>query len=215
MRYKNDLTNKKFNRLLVLSYSHTNDNGVSFWYCLCDCGNTKLIGSAFIKGGYIKSCGCLQKEITIERTTTHNMHHTPLYKRWAAMKARCINKNNPTYGGKGIDYTPEWENFEKFFEDMKEGFQEQLELDRIDVTKGYSKENCRWVTHNENNFNKTRQSNNISGKTGVSFSKDLNRYRAYITVNRKQIYLGQFKHIEDAINARLEGELKYYGYHRQ
>jgi hypothetical protein len=43
-------------------------------------------------------------------------------------------------------------------------------LDRIDNTKGYSKDNCRWATHSQNNRNK---SNNvfIEGKTMTEWSE--------------------------------------------
>lgn len=40
---------------------------------------------------------------------------------------------------------------------------------------------------------------------------DRNKWRAYITVNKKQISLGLFNKKEDAIKARKEGELKYFG----
>lgn len=134
------------------------------------------------------------------------------------MKQRCTNPkttNFEIYGGRGITYAAEWEDFQKFYEDMKEGFQDDLELDRIDVHGNYCKENCRWVTHNENNFNKTIQCNNFTGKTGVCFSEKIGKYRAYITIDGKQKSLGTHYRLEDAIARRKEAEIKYYGYERE
>jgi hypothetical protein len=56
--YKTDLTGKKFNRLLVLSYSHTL-NRVVYWRCLCECGNMTTVAGSSLKNGGTKSCGCL------------------------------------------------------------------------------------------------------------------------------------------------------------
>lgn len=50
---------------------------------------------------------------------------------------------------------------------------------------------------------------NTSGFTGVNFRKDVNKWRAYINVNKKQIGLGYYKNLEDAVSARKAGELKY------
>lgn len=50
---------------------------------------------------------------------------------------------------------------------------------------------------------------NSSGKTGVSFSKVKNMWTAYITVNYKTKYLGDFNNLDDAIKARKEAEEKY------
>lgn len=189
-------------------------NNGAMWNCLCDCGNYKVISTSSIRLGHTKSCGCLQKEKTSEVSLKHGKAKDAIYRRWANMKKRCKDITDTVYGGKGIGYDPSWEIFENFFEDMQHGFSPDLELDRIDVTKGYSKDNCRWVTHNENNYNKNKQSNNSSGKTGVNFIENIGKYRAYITVNRKQIHLGCYHSYEDAVKAREEGELKYYGYTR-
>ena len=56
-----------------------------------------------------------------------------------------------------------------------------------------------------------------SGKTkscgylGVSLHKETGKWRAFVTVDGKTIHLGEFVNIEEAIDARKKGELKYYG----
>lgn len=67
--------------------------------------------------------------------------------------------------------------------------------------------NLRPCTVQENRRNKSTQTNNTSGVSGVSWRKDREVWRAYITVeDRKQIHLGAFKNKEDAIRARLNAE---------
>lgn len=57
-----DLTGKRFNRLLVLSFVGRNMQGIALWMCLCDCGTIKIIvGSHLVING-TNSCGCYQKE---------------------------------------------------------------------------------------------------------------------------------------------------------
>ena len=211
-----DLIGKTFERLTVIKRDGSNKSRGAVWLCSCSCGNTTRVCSNALVKNRTKSCGCLQKEITSNRAT-HRLTNSIIYRRWASMKARCNNPNTTNYeiyGGRGITYDPSWENFLNFYADMKDTFEEMLELDRIDVNKNYSKENCRWVTHNENNYNKTRQSNNSSGKTGVSFKKSVDKWFAYITVNGKQISLGLHDIFEDAVTARKNAELEYYGYGR-
>lgn len=80
----------------------------------------------------------------------------PLYKVWSSMKTRCTNESRddyPRYGGAGITYEPAWEEFNAFYKDMHEGYKKGLWLDRKDNNKGYSKDNCRWVTPTESNRN--------------------------------------------------------------
>lgn len=74
------------------------------------------------------------------------------------MRNRCNMPSLPEYkhyGGRGIKYAPEWEEFSNFLEDMGECPQ-GLTLDRIDVNGNYCKENCRWVSRTENQRNQRR-----------------------------------------------------------
>lgn len=79
---------------------------------------------------------------------THGMSNSRPYRIWQGILYRCTNessKDYKRYGLKGISYDPRWQNFEAFWEEMKSEYKENLTLDRIDNTKGYTKENCRWV----------------------------------------------------------------------
>lgn len=58
MGYKEDLTGHRFGKLVVLSFSKS-ENRKSYWHCRCDCGNEVDVRSDILKRGGTKSCGCL------------------------------------------------------------------------------------------------------------------------------------------------------------
>lgn len=72
--------------------------------------------------------------------------------------------------------------------------------------------NLREVNNTENSKNTSISSNSATKVNGVSFMKSRNKYRAYIMINRKQISLGLYTNLEDAIEARKEADIKY-GFH--
>lgn len=209
-----NLIGKIVGRLTVEEFAYVK-NQQRFWKCRCLCGKTTYVNTYCINKEKVLSCGCLQKERIVESCTKHGKSTEEIYKRWVAMKARCKKKDGTNYDKNNISYCKDWEIFENFYNDMIEQFSPELELDRIDVMGDYCKENCRWVSHSENNFNKNLQSNNKSGKTGVNYIAEIGKYRAYITKNNRQIHLGLFTLFEDAVEARKNAEIELYGYTRQ
>ena len=112
----------------------------------------------------------MRKQLISDAVKTHGMIDTKIYQCWCSMKGRCDNEKNPAYkhyGGRGIKYDEKWKEFEGFLEDMQETFEEGLTLERVDVNKGYQKDNCVWIPKTEQQKNRRKQSNNTSGKTGV------------------------------------------------
>jgi hypothetical protein len=65
-------------------------------------------------------------------------------------------------------------------------------------------DNLRKCTKSENQCNRAIQSNNTSGYKGVSWDKRRMKWKAYIKINTKMIYLGRFDNIEDASDARIQ-----------
>ena len=96
---------------------------------------------------------------------------TRLYRTYHDMIARC---HRPTaqrfkyYGAKGITVCDEWrESYQAFYEwAMQNGYKDDLQIDRIDNTKGYSPANCRWA-------DKITQENNKSTNRWVDLNGEV------------------------------------------
>lgn len=72
-------------------------------------------------------------------------------------------------------------------------------------------ENLRIVTYKQNAQNSAIKSNNTSGYKGVSLTKEKNKWRAYININKKQVNLGRFIKKEDAAKAYNIAATKHFG----
>lgn len=85
--------------------------------------------------------------------TKHVLSRSQLYRKWISMKARCLRKSHKqweNYGGRGIDVCAEWLDFEPFAEwALQNGFKAHLTLERVNNNKGYSPNNCVWVSQKE------------------------------------------------------------------
>lgn len=105
----------------------------------------------------------------------HGLAHTRINNIYKSMKSRCYKKNNnrySSYGARGIEICPEWlgdNGFINFYNwAIKNGYTDDLTIDRIDTNKNYEPSNCRWSTYKIQENNKTN--NRIIECKGISHS---------------------------------------------
>lgn len=124
-----------------------------------------------------------------------------LWGRWKNMLSRCYdpaNKRYRNYGGRGIIVCDEWHDYHVFYQWGVVGWKQGLQIDRIDNSKGYSPENCRWVTSRQNNRNRSNNKLNVekvadirkalaNGETGPSLARKYGVHHSLIY----RIKLGQ------------------------
>lgn len=190
-----NLTGQNFGRLTAVKISGRDKSGKIQWECLCSCGNTISTNANSLRRGNTQSCGCLRLEQLKAACVTHGMSNTSLYNVYTLMKSRCLSPNCKQfsyYGGRGVKVCDRWlESFENFLEDMLDGYQENLELDRKDNDGNYCKENCRWVTIQQNQQNTRSKSGSTSKYKGVSWNKKSGKWQVSIGLNGNR-YLGMF-----------------------
>jgi hypothetical protein len=162
---------EKHNMLTFVRYAGYKKNGTEIWECKCDCGNTAFIRKTAVVSGRAKSCGCLNHKPAHNRT--HNMVGTRIYRIYRNMRNRCLLPcavGYKNYGGRGITVCDEWlgdGGFERFYEwSMKNGYNDDLTLDRVNVDGNYEPNNCRWTTIIvQNNNRRTNRNITFNGET--------------------------------------------------
>lgn len=230
-----DLIGQRFGRLVVTSraedyVSPKGHKRVQF-NCICDCGAKTVVCGASLRSGKTVSCGCRGREITNRRmknsycvvgeTVYVDLPNTS--KKLICDKDVWLSGAINLYwrlGNHGYVRTATGRkrnpiNFHIYaFPDCPDGkVRDHINGNRLDNRR----ENIRFVTMQENSFNRGMQKRNISGKTGVTWIKRIGMWRSSIRVNGKIIYLGNFKEneLELAIKAREEAEKQYFGEYRR
>ena len=168
----------KFGNWLVLEVApkrHTKEK--RYYICKCDCGTKKRVSGYHLRNKRTLCCSDCRNKKLREQTGSLNSSFkhgfakknkpSSTYKIWVGILTRCYNskvKIYKYYGGRGITLCDEWRDFTNFHTDMGDR-PEGLQLDRIDNSKGYFKDNCRWVTARENNpYIKGDVPDNMPGK---------------------------------------------------
>ena len=163
-----------------------------YWECRCDCGTVTHVNGSVLMNG--KSKHCKNGIHTKGKHITHGMRNSRIYVTWKNMKWRCSSPKcgmYPKYGGRGIKVCDRWlEKFENFYEDMKDGYDDALQLERVDVNGDYCKENCTWATPIEQARNKT----NTTYLTYKGITKRAQEWAKLVGANPRtvvrRVYLG-------------------------
>ena len=187
-----------------------------YWF-LCDCGNKVSMRSD------CKKNFCNQNNCEFSERIMHGKSKTPLYGTWEGMRARIYNKNAngySTYGENGIKICEEWQMFENFEKwSLENGWKKGLTIDRINIEKDYSPDNCRWITRAENT--------NYQHKDGHGTSKQIlliypckTKEKLFSTIKECTNYLfdnnlvksRSFKTVSTCISKYQNTEKDYFGW---
>ena len=142
----------------------TKGNKVRFALFECDFCKSKVIRQKQ-NGLRDFSCGCKRYELVSFSNTIHgdsdkSSEYYSLFGIWAGMRDRCNRETHQDYkyyGAKGIVVDSAWDNYLEFKEwSITNGYvaNKNLQIDRIDGSRNYSPNNCRWVTPKINQRNR-------------------------------------------------------------
>lgn len=158
-----DLTGRLFGRLTVVGRARRapvygrSAWAPTWWVCQCACGEYTQVDGGGLTKGNTRSCGCLHKDASKGRQTTHGAarrgRRTGAYASYLAAKRRCTDPRiigYKNYGGRGIKFL--FASFEQFFAEV--GHRPHGEtIDRIDVNGHYEPGNIKWSTRLEQRLN--------------------------------------------------------------
>lgn len=203
------------------------------YLCECSCKHKTIRPVLYnnLKNGRSTNCGCVWKEKLAER-------NKKMFKKYN--KYNLSGEFGIGYTSKGEEFYFDLEDYDKikdyYWYINDQGYvvtninntkfislhalvlnrintNDDLEIDHINgkfSRNNASKANLRICTHSENMKNRGVPSNNKTGVTGVYFDENINKYKAYITIDKQQIYLGVFDSIDDAKNKRELFEIEYF-----
>lgn len=242
VKVKEDLTGQVFGWLTVLKQTEDrvtpSEKHLPMWLCQCSCGSEpKIISGHSLRSGTTVSCGCKKREFA--RMLGLNSKEENVYdlsgdyavgytlkgeEYWVDKEdVKLLSKYCWYYNDRGYLVTNDSEHKTIIY--LHRLVMNVLDSNECDVDhKNHPprhehkidnrKSNLELVTRSENIMNSHIRTNNTSGITGVNWNKDTQKWRARITINYKEINLGFFDNKEDAIKARKDAEIKYFGAHR-
>lgn len=230
-----DLTGRQFERLTVLKrvedYISPSGQRKTQYLCECNCKerNQIIVRASDLKKGNTKSCGCLSIEKLVERSKKYNTYdlsgeygigYTSTGEKFLfdledydKIKDYCWSYNNQGYvvARDGELKQPiKLHRLIMNIDDPNVDVDHKTHPPRREHKIDNRKSNLILVDRSKNIMNRSLAVNNTSGCPGVHWSKD--RKKWIVQIQHKHI--GCFKNFEDAVQARKEAEIKYYGKHR-
>jgi len=149
-----DLTGQVFERLTALRRIGRDKHGAALWLCQCSCDGKEIEArGSSLKDGQTRSCGCLQRELTVTRFRKHGRSCSAVYRSWQAMMNRVMHPTHQhykNYGGANpqVQICERWQTFENFLADMGER-PANTTLGRFGDVGNYEKSNCAWQARKE------------------------------------------------------------------
>lgn len=230
---KDDLTGKRFGRLIVLcqaeDYVSPQGKHYAQWLCECNCSNSKqiVVRGYMLTSGRTKSCGCLRKENVIKKNQNQHKKYNE-YDLSGEFGIGWTSNTNEEFWFELEDYDKIkhicWEGVIQNGMRVLTGYDPQTKKQvKMHNALGYSmcdhvdrnefnnlKRNLRQATYSENAMNRTIRNDNSSGIIGVKWHKKNQKWCADICKESKRIFLGSFNNKNDAIKARLKAEYKLF-----
>lgn len=164
MRQLNDLRGHVSGRLQVLYRVEKDKYGKWLWLCQCDCGQRSIVLGKRLVSGHTRSCGCLQRDVTAQRSTIHGHDSrqgmSGTIRSYKAAKQRCTYPRHvgwKHYGGRGIEFR--FKSFEEWYAELGDR-PEGMTVDRKNSDGHYEPGNVRWATDEEQANNK-RDTHNV------------------------------------------------------
>lgn len=146
-------TGQQFGRLTALRFVESRGKSHNaYWKFRCQCGSEITTAATNVKSGASQSCGCLRRELKQAALTVHGHSDGKerLYRIWGSMRFRCLTPtaaNYHYYGGRGITICKEWDEYLTFRHwALRNGYADNLSLDREETNGNYEPGNCRWAT---------------------------------------------------------------------
>ena len=167
----------------------------------CECGDCYTASIDMVRQGFTTTC----EDCKLGSYKMHKFKYPHLVSIYSNMKTRCTNPNSESYkeyGAKGITVCDEWSlSFDLFLEwSLNNDYSENLSLDRKELDKGYTPDNCRWVSKCTQSQNtRVLMSTNTSGYRGVS-AYSCGKWQSEIQHNFNKVYLGLY---DTAIEAAI------------
>lgn len=143
-----DIADREFGRLIAIRRVKNDRFGKSYWLCKCQCGKEKEIAKASLIRGLTLSCGCYQIEKAYRgcgdvsgmywkttrngaarRNIEFNITVEDMWNQFLKQEGKCI------YTGLQLTLTKRYNRCRN----------QTASIDRIDSSKGYTKDNIQWV----------------------------------------------------------------------